>query len=177
MFPEFFFFFQAEDGIRDDLVTGVQTCALPILSAWDLARGVEFFLVVDGQREEIDARFGLGLTDRRGQNHRFAIGRHDGSIGLARDSSCFKNELAPAPIDLLAMYFEHSNFPSFPPPACLGPSLLMWSRKLIRPDARYRAPVSLLPELSSGPLVRLDPGRFSKEESAASTQTPAQHLI
>src|SRR5258708_16690526 len=26
----FIFFFQAEDGIRDDLVTGVQTCALPI---------------------------------------------------------------------------------------------------------------------------------------------------
>src|SRR5258708_20875105 len=26
----FFFFFKAEDGIRDDLVTGVQTCALPI---------------------------------------------------------------------------------------------------------------------------------------------------
>src|SRR3989441_811377 len=25
----FFFFFQAEDGIRDKLVTGVQTCALP----------------------------------------------------------------------------------------------------------------------------------------------------
>src|SRR2546425_6227126 len=25
-----FFFFQAEDGIRDKLVTGVQTCALPI---------------------------------------------------------------------------------------------------------------------------------------------------
>src|SRR5258708_5793370 len=30
----FVFFFQAEDGIRDDLVTGVQTCALPISSAW-----------------------------------------------------------------------------------------------------------------------------------------------
>src|SRR2546425_6520854 len=29
----FFFFFQAEDGIRDKLVTGVQTCALPILNA------------------------------------------------------------------------------------------------------------------------------------------------
>src|SRR5438874_8964874 len=27
-----FFFFQAEDGIRDLYVTGVQTCALPILS-------------------------------------------------------------------------------------------------------------------------------------------------
>src|SRR5687767_15484071 len=29
-FLVFFFFFQAEDGIRDKLVTGVQTCALPI---------------------------------------------------------------------------------------------------------------------------------------------------
>src|SRR5205807_7393708 len=28
-----FFFFQAEDGIRDYKVTGVQTCALPISSA------------------------------------------------------------------------------------------------------------------------------------------------
>src|SRR3989454_4768140 len=28
----FFFFFQAEDGIRDYKVTGVQTCALPILA-------------------------------------------------------------------------------------------------------------------------------------------------
>src|SRR6266536_5834929 len=29
------FFFQAEDGIRDPLVTGVQTCALPISLAYD----------------------------------------------------------------------------------------------------------------------------------------------
>src|SRR2546422_11725707 len=31
----FFFFFQAEDGIRDVAVTGVQTCALPICG-WDI---------------------------------------------------------------------------------------------------------------------------------------------
>src|SRR5256885_4468666 len=30
----FFFFFQAEDGIRDYKVTGVQTCALPIWEGW-----------------------------------------------------------------------------------------------------------------------------------------------
>src|SRR5438876_4548114 len=30
----FFFFFQAEDGIRDGRVTGVQTCALPISSRY-----------------------------------------------------------------------------------------------------------------------------------------------
>src|SRR5690554_7330157 len=31
----FFFFFQAEDGIRDADVTGVQTCALPISKRFD----------------------------------------------------------------------------------------------------------------------------------------------
>src|SRR5216683_6901406 len=31
----FFFFFQAEDGIRDLIVTGVQTCALPIFEGTD----------------------------------------------------------------------------------------------------------------------------------------------
>src|SRR5438270_10256281 len=42
MFIFCFFFFQAEDGIRDLTVTGVQTCALPISN---LAAGAE---VVDG---------------------------------------------------------------------------------------------------------------------------------
>src|SRR5690606_40523110 len=32
VFCLFFFFFQAEDGIRDFHVTGVQTCALPIFT-------------------------------------------------------------------------------------------------------------------------------------------------
>src|SRR5438270_9715586 len=34
----FFFFFQAEDGIRDLTVTGVQTCALPIFK-WRAIEG------------------------------------------------------------------------------------------------------------------------------------------
>src|SRR5437867_9469680 len=34
-----FFFFQAEDGIRDRTVTGVQTCALPISADHGEARG------------------------------------------------------------------------------------------------------------------------------------------
>src|SRR5229473_6284724 len=36
----FFFFFQAEDGIRDKLVTGVQTCALPICYLWGTGAGL-----------------------------------------------------------------------------------------------------------------------------------------
>src|SRR2546429_2609721 len=40
LMPRISFFFQAEDGIRDVAVTGVQTCALPILCA---ARSVAAF--------------------------------------------------------------------------------------------------------------------------------------
>src|SRR5690625_7515456 len=39
----FFFFFQAEDGIRDGHVTGVQTCALPI-SWWLLLVAVPLLI-------------------------------------------------------------------------------------------------------------------------------------
>src|SRR2546430_3019004 len=38
-----FFFFQAEDGIRDLTVTGVQTCALPICHPSQLRRSWYFF--------------------------------------------------------------------------------------------------------------------------------------
>src|SRR5688500_19186673 len=37
----FIFFFQAEDGIRDYKVTGVQTCALPILTGSSMFGGSE----------------------------------------------------------------------------------------------------------------------------------------
>src|SRR3989454_7025033 len=52
-----FFFFQAEDGIRDYKVTGVQTCALPISAAvWLVRRG-------DGERV---VYFGRLQARRRG---------------------------------------------------------------------------------------------------------------
>src|SRR5258708_16109305 len=37
------FFFQAEDGIRDDLVTGVQTCALPIYLDGECSGNIDAF--------------------------------------------------------------------------------------------------------------------------------------
>src|SRR5256884_1914919 len=42
-----FFFFQAEDGIRDVAVTGVQTCALPILAGLAAALGARELEVLD----------------------------------------------------------------------------------------------------------------------------------
>src|SRR3712207_8336407 len=47
MYLDVFFFFQAEDGIRDIGVTGVQTCALPIFMC--------FLLVWPKPRNYVDA--------------------------------------------------------------------------------------------------------------------------
>src|SRR5438309_7553725 len=49
------FFFQAEDGIRDGTVTGVQTCALPISRSADADR------VVRPGREQQDGGHRLGI--------------------------------------------------------------------------------------------------------------------
>src|SRR3712207_8618278 len=48
-FCHIFFFFQAEDGIRDIGVTGVQTCALPICSSVHIHKLTdEAFYVLEG---------------------------------------------------------------------------------------------------------------------------------
>src|SRR2546421_2862774 len=62
----FFFFFQAEDGIRDLIVTGVQTCALPIFGAdnpHDLMRAMEAHFIRDCA--EMAARASLYRTESR----------------------------------------------------------------------------------------------------------------
>src|SRR5256885_7720460 len=68
---DFFFFFQAEDGIRDYKVTGVQTCALPI---WDTNRLAQLALgpariVLDHQHR---ARAPHQALDRRDDVARLA---------------------------------------------------------------------------------------------------------
>src|SRR5690625_7830893 len=55
MFLIFFFFFQAEDGIRDGHVTGVQTCALPIFEfsePLDVLKGDELTNMIDEVAQE-----------------------------------------------------------------------------------------------------------------------------
>src|SRR5690348_8229441 len=67
---ECFFFFQAEDGIRDGRVTGVQTCALPIC-----------------RRPRADARVARGGDSRRRRVPRRrsrAPGRGGGLVGAPR---------------------------------------------------------------------------------------------
>src|SRR5207244_9686143 len=50
-----FFFFQAEDGIRDDLVTGVQTCALPIYLMLEQERFISYTRDVDSALDRVAA--------------------------------------------------------------------------------------------------------------------------
>src|SRR6267143_2866957 len=53
-----FFFFQAEDGIRDGTVTGVQTCALPI-SFTDSSRAIVVALwLLVGRRVDVEIAIG-----------------------------------------------------------------------------------------------------------------------
>src|SRR5206468_9799217 len=88
-----FFFFQAEDGIRDLIVTGVQTCALPISARSGPERGGPLY-----GRPEHSARgrqmagggfrpFGNRLADRQRSRHprgdRPTRRRGQGEIGRA----------------------------------------------------------------------------------------------
>jgi len=57
------FFFQAEDGIRDTSVTGVQTCALPIYfadvritEAWTNSLQGEFVALAENEAEKEDSK-------------------------------------------------------------------------------------------------------------------------
>src|SRR5256885_10255790 len=77
------FFFQAEDGIRDYKVTGVQTCALPISVRADDADTVA---ALDPDRKPVDdLAITISLADILGLDHQpsgfFRFG--GGEIGVA----------------------------------------------------------------------------------------------
>src|SRR5205823_8454436 len=78
------FFFQAEDGIRDKLVTGVQTCALPISAdqaAVDAMRQALNSLSIDGtvvigegERDEAPMLY-IGETVGTGRSEERRVGK------------------------------------------------------------------------------------------------------
>src|SRR5690606_40148789 len=71
-------FFQAEDGIRDFHVTGVQTCALPIYSAaltWDHRRIYQHI-------EQHFPTIADMATPRHATARRYKVPGHKGDIGI-----------------------------------------------------------------------------------------------
>src|SRR5207244_9132846 len=73
------FFCQAEYGIRDDLVTGVQTCALPISSGDTKQIGLAYAKAIAGARAA--DRLGVGEPDLLGVSAR--VLRHGEEAGHA----------------------------------------------------------------------------------------------
>src|SRR5205823_8671499 len=79
----FFFFFQAEDGIRDKLVTGVQTCALPILIPVDadLLRLCGYYLAEGylgretGRADAVRARVGFCFHEQEARSEERRVGK------------------------------------------------------------------------------------------------------
>src|SRR5437870_11368407 len=61
----FFFFFQAEDGIRDGHVTGVQTCALPICPVRRCGRRRTARRPVSSPLEDLGQEAGVLLPEGR----------------------------------------------------------------------------------------------------------------
>src|SRR2546423_4373101 len=100
------FFFQAEDGIRDKLVTGVQTCALPIslsiIVRTDpaLRPGDQIFLMLDGQPLNggvaTGSQFTLTPVDR-GTHTLQAVGR-DSTRGLPGPTPGVAHHRRPPPL-------------------------------------------------------------------------------
>ena len=77
--------YRAIDQPRDQrLFLGRAAFALEI-AAGNAARGVELLLVIDRERQKIDAFSRLLGGDDGRQHFRFAVGGDDGAVGLARD--------------------------------------------------------------------------------------------
>src|SRR5687767_15763367 len=75
-----FFFFQAEDGIRDKLVTGVQTCALPIyrFGRLDFDEAEQLAALLRGLKDEV------GIPGwRPSDGRRLFVARIDGNLELS----------------------------------------------------------------------------------------------
>src|SRR5207244_8955154 len=85
------FFFQAEDGIRDDLVTGVQTCALPIYlrhASWSWRNA---FQAEATQALVVACQFALALQHVN-LHRRLVIFRRGECLTLARRDGRIRSE-------------------------------------------------------------------------------------
>ncbi len=81
------------------LLFGRTAFALEI-AAGNAAGGVGLFLVVDGQRQEVDAFARRLGGDDGGQHDGLAIGGEHGAVGLTGDLAGFQLEGTSTPVDL-----------------------------------------------------------------------------
>src|SRR5260370_28713436 len=115
----FFFFFQAEDGIRDSSVTGVQTCALPIFAGIvviviALVSANTAAMAVRERRHELAVMRALGFTRRTLVGFIVVEGLLIGLVAGALGSAIAYIALRIAGPSLLGPDFGLHLMPSFP---------------------------------------------------------------
>src|SRR5690625_6519230 len=96
----YFFFFQAEDGIRDGHVTGVQTCALPISCYHQSIIGCHIHLVKTiVQRKIMPWFFAIGLISfkimDRGFEDRKSTRLNSSHVAISYAVFCLKKKSKP----------------------------------------------------------------------------------
>ena len=92
------------------------------IAAGNAARGKRLFLIIDGERQKIDAGPRRFRRNDCGHHRRFAKRREHRAVGLARDAPGLERQLAPAPIDFFSMDIEHFSYVlNLPPPDCGRP--------------------------------------------------------
>src|SRR5699024_5934233 len=104
-----FFFFQAEDGIRDRNVTGVQTCALPISG---------------GQQEQNSHHPG---TDGKGATDAYQHGKKDRhkQRTACQNMQCILKEKLPQPVHLICLPSLQCNDNTLPSPNQAGRNYIL----------------------------------------------------
>ena len=76
-------------------------------AAGNAACGRVLFLIVDGQREEIDAFLGLAGPDSRGEHNRVAVTGENRPIRLARHAPGFEGQRTAAPLNGFPCNIKH----------------------------------------------------------------------
>ncbi len=77
-------------------------------AAGNFAGGERLFLVIDRQREKVLPRSRGPYPDGRAQHDRVAVAGHDRAISLTGDLTRLQDQLAPSPVEFLAVVVEHS---------------------------------------------------------------------
>ena len=77
------------------------------VAAGDLAGGVGLFLVVDGQRKEVETRLRLLGRNDGGEHDGLAIGCEHGAVSLTGDLAGLEDERAACPFDFHFVVIEH----------------------------------------------------------------------
>src|SRR3990170_3487981 len=135
------FFFQAEDGIRDDLVTGVQTCALPI---WLELHPDDVRVVCEYMGGGFGAKNGPGdytfiaaeLAKRTGRPVRCALTRREENLATGNRNATIQRLTAGARADgtLTALGGEFVNAVGFEgwSPSTEGPMQMLYACENVR---------------------------------------------